>query len=136
MDWMSFEQEMRTLSEKINYKPDTIIGITRGGIIPARLLSTFLNVKDMYGIGVRKVGEERKVVTEILEDLTDKHVLLVEDILETGRSLIVAKQYLELKGAKVRTACLYTMPISEIEPDFYLTQIQEIKKFPWEKDII
>ena len=135
MDWINFEQEMRILSEKINYKPDTIIGITRGGIIPARLLSTFLDIKDMYGIAVRKVGEERKVITEILEDLTNKHVLLVEDILETGRSLIVAKQYLESKGAKIKTACLYTMPISEIEPDFYLTQIQDVKKFPWEKQL-
>ena len=135
MNWTDFEQEMKTLSEKINYKPDKIIGITRGGIIPARLLSTFLDVKDMYGIAVKKVGEERKVVTDILEDLTGKHVLLVEDILETGRSLIIAKQYLESKGAKIKTACLYTMSISEIEPDFYLTQIQDIKKFPWEKQL-
>ena len=135
MNWTDFEQEMRTLSEKINYKPDKIIGITRGGIIPARLLSAFLDVKDMYGIAVKKVGEERKVVTDILEDLTGKHVLLVEDILETGRSLIIAKQYLESKGAKIKTACLYTMSISEIEPDFYLTQIQDVKKFPWEKQL-
>jgi len=132
MDWQIFESEIENLSKKIDYKPDIIIGITRGGIVPARLLSTYLQVKDMYCLTVRKVGEERKVVTEILDDLIDKNVLLVEDMLETGRSLIVARQYLESKGAKVKTSCLYTMSISEIEPSFYLKQIREVEKFPWE----
>ncbi len=133
MDWITFEQEVKKLSKKIDYKPDMIVGITRGGIIPARLLSTFLQVKDVYCISVRKRDKERKVVTEILENLVNKDILLVEDMLETGRSLIVVKQYLESKGAKVKTACLYTMPTSKIEPDFYLNQVNEIKIFPWEK---
>ncbi len=132
MDWQTFESEIENLSKKIDYQPDIIIGITRGGIVPARLLSRDLDVKPMYCLTVRKVGEERKVVNDVLDDLVDKNILLVEDMLETGRSLIVAKQYLESKGAKVKTACLYTMPISEIEPDFYLRQVKEVEKFPWE----
>ena len=132
MDWQTFESEIKKLSMKIDYKPDIIIGITRGGLVPARLLSTNLQVKDMYCLTVRKIGEERKVTNEITENLVDKSILLVEDMLETGRSLSVAKQYLESKGAKVKTACLYTISISEIEPEFYLKQVQKVKEFPWE----
>jgi len=44
----------------------------------------------------------------------------------------VAKQCLESLSAKVKTACLYTMPISEIIPEFYLKQVQEVERFPWE----
>ena len=132
MDWETFISEIQDLSERIDYHPDIVIGITRGGLIPSRLLSTYLNVKDMYCLSVQKVGEERRVVTEILDDLVDKDILLVEDMIETGRGLIVAKQYLESKGAKVKTTCLYTMVISEIEPDFYLRQVKEVEEFPWE----
>ena len=132
MDWETIISEIQELAGRIDYQPDIIVGITRGGLVPSRLLSTDLQVKEMYCLSIRKVGEERRVVTEILEDLVGKHILLVEDMLETGRSLIVAKEYLESKGAKVKTACLYTMLISEIEPEFYLRQVKDVEKFPWE----
>ena len=81
----------------------------------------------------KKRHEKRVVTTEIIQPLTDKKILLVEDMIETGRSLLEAKHYLEKKGAKVKTACLYTMPQSEIKPDYFLKQIEIIPTFPWEK---
>lgn len=133
MNWDELVAEVRSLSDKINdFKPDIIIGITRGGLIPSRLLSSYLGVNDMYCLTVRKVGDERRVVTEILDNLRGKNVLLVEDMLETGRSLIVAQQYLKLKGANVKTACLYVMPLSEITPNYFLREVAEIQRFPWE----
>jgi hypoxanthine phosphoribosyltransferase len=81
---------------------------------------------------VKKVGDKRKVTNDIIIDINGKYVLLVEDMLETGKSLIIAKQYLEQKGAIVRTVCLYTMPISEVTPDFSLKKVESIEKFPWE----
>ena len=132
MDWKTFKNEIQKLSEKITDKPDIIIGITRGGLVPARLLSTYLKVKKMHCISVVKNNEERSVVTEITEDMSNKKVLLVEDMLETVRSLVVTKAYLEKKGANVKTACLYTMPISEIKPDYYLKEVDSVLEFPWE----
>jgi hypoxanthine phosphoribosyltransferase len=132
MTWEELEHEVESLSQRINDIPDVVVGVVRGGLIPARLLSSFLKVKDMYCLTVKKAGNGRKVVTEISENIQGKNILLVEDVLETGRSLIVAKQYLEGKGARVKTACLYTMPISEISPDYSLAQIKEIPEFPWE----
>ena len=132
MNWQTVESEITALSQKITDKPDSIIGITRGGVIPARLLSSKLNVKKMHCISVVKNGDARSVVTEITEDLNGKKILLVEDILETGRSLIVAKQYLKEKGAIVRTACLYIMPKTEVTPDYFLKTVDSIEGFPWE----
>jgi len=132
MDWHTFGAEMGRLSVRVDYQPDIIVGITRGGIVPARLLSTDLHVKEMYCLTVQKSGEERRVVTDLLVDLVGKEILLVEDQLETGKSLIAARSYLEAKGARVKTACLYIMPHSEIVPDFYLRQVPEVERFPWE----
>ena len=101
-------------------------------MIPARLLSSELKVKDMYAVTVKKIANERKVTSDILENLSGMKALLVEDMLETGRSLVVAKEYLESKGADVKTACLYTVPISELKPDFSLREVPEVMQFPWE----
>ena len=132
MTWEELQNEIKSLAAKIDYTPDVIIGIVRGGLIPARLLSNELKVRNMYCLTVEKVGANRKVATDILEDVSGKKILLVEDVLETGKSLQVAKAYLEVKGAEVKTMCLYTMPISQIKPDYSLKKINETIKFPWE----
>ncbi|OGI25699.1 MAG: hypothetical protein A3J76_04430 [Candidatus Moranbacteria bacterium RBG_13_45_13] len=134
MEWNQIEEEIKKLAEKIKkeFQPDMIIGVMRGGAVPARLLSRELGVKSMYGISVEKDGEERKVITDLLIDLKGKKILLVEDMLETGRSLIVAKKYLEEKNAEVKTVCLYTMPHSEIQPNYFLSEVENAQKFPWE----
>lgn len=132
MHWDEMRLAVKELAEKIDYSPDVIVGIVRGGMVPARLLSSDLGVKDMYALTVKKVGGEQKVTSDIVEDISGKKILLVEDMLETGKSLIAAKEYLEKKGAEVKTACLYMMPISEIKPDFSLKEVTEVVPFPWE----
>ncbi len=132
MTWEECENEIEKLSTKIDITPDIVIGIVKGGIIPARLLSRNLEVKDMYCLTVKKIGEDRKVTTDIVENISGKDILLVEDMLETGKSLIVAKKYLEGKGVRVTTTCLYTMPITQIKPDYFLKEVTEVKVFPWE----
>ena len=132
MNWSTFQQEIELLSQKIEEKFDMIVGITRGGVVPARILSSLLKVPKMVCLSVEKQGGERKVVTELLDDLSGKTILLVEDMLETGRSLIVAKHYLESKGAQVKTACLYTMPKSDVKPDYFLKEVKKVVEFPWE----
>jgi len=132
MDWIKFENEVRKLSSKIDFKPDIIVGIARGGLIPSRLLSSLLKIKDVYCVTVKKNGSRRIVVTEIKENFKNKKILLVEDVLETGKSLIAAKNYLESRGAVVKTCCLYFMPYTEIKPDYYLEVITKLVKFPWD----
>ena len=132
MNWQEFEKEIEKLSKKINFTPDFVVGITRGGVIPARLLCKYLGVRNMHCISVKKVENERVVTTETSEDLAGKNILLVEDILETGRSLEVAKEYLGSKGANVQTVCLYITPRTQEAPDYYLEKIAEVIDFPWE----
>ena len=132
MNWQELEKEIQTLSEKIDLKPDIIVGIARGGVVPARLLSKFLNVKDMYFLTVKKNNDKREVVTTILSSLSNKNVLLVEDILETGNSLLIAQQYLEGKGASVKTVALYTLSNTKITPDYFLKSVPDVVVFPWE----
>lgn len=136
LDWETFQREMERLARKIDYMPDIVIGIVRGGVVPAEVLSSGLGVDPMYCLNVAKCGGERQVTTHILDDIPGANVLLVEDMLETGRSMKTTKQYLEDgKSANVRTACLYTMPISEFTPDYSLREVKGPVKFPWEPSL-
>lgn len=132
MTWDEIESEIKKLAAKIHFIPDIIIGIVRGGIIPARLLSNHFNIKNMYCLTVTKIGSKRKITSDILEDIKNKKILLVEDVLETGKSLTVAKEYLEKKGAIVKTACLYTTPLTQTEPNYFLKELSTPPTFLWE----
>jgi hypoxanthine phosphoribosyltransferase len=134
MDWKKFDKEIHAVGEKIaqsGWSPDAVVGIVRGGVVPAMVLANFENVRKFYVIKVSHVGEERRVKT-FEPDVYEKKVLLVEDMLETGKSLQAAKEFLEEKGADVRTAALYAMKGSVIKPDFYLREVSEVIEFPWE----
>jgi hypoxanthine phosphoribosyltransferase len=119
-------------ASKISKKPDIVIPIVRGGLIPGRLLAKHLGIKDMYAITVKKLNSESKVSSAINEVLNSKNVLLVEDVLETGTSMMAAKDYLIAKGALVQTAALYFLPETKIKPDYYISEKPTVPIFPWD----
>lgn len=82
---------------------------------------------------MRRNGNDRKIDAPLLVDVSNKRILLVEDMIETGRALTEGKRFLEGRGALVQTACLYTMPQSEIVPDYSLSRVDKVTDFPWNK---
>lgn len=132
MDWQAVESELAKLANKISLKPDILIGIARGGVVPARILVNKLGIECMYCLSVQKQGSKREVTTKITADISGKTVLLVEDVLESGASLQTAKIYLESLGATVKTAALYITPATKPMPDFYLKRVEAAISFPWE----
>lgn len=136
--WEEFYSLTIKLAEQISkskYQPDFIFGIVRGGLIPASLLAYFFPNSYLLSLAVIKEEGIRRVKKEIVDqlDLTGKRVLVIEDMLETGRSAQKAKEFLESKGALVKIACYYTSSLSEILPDFVIEEkVAEIIIFPWE----
>lgn len=136
--WEDVEKWSVQLSEKIgDYKPDFVIGISRGGWIPAVLLSRLKGGWSLIPIDILRIGEERKVIGLFALDvsiLIGKNILLVEDILETGKSFIVARKFLEERGATVKTACYIARDFCYVQPDYVIaTNISCEIIFPWER---
>ena len=65
MDWDMFEKETLKLSKMINYVPEILVAVIRGGLIPARLLSKYLNVKEMCFLQVSRYGKLRKIESNL-----------------------------------------------------------------------
>jgi len=140
--WEEIYKQCIDLAKKIkddNYIPEVIVGVARGGWIPARILSDLLensytaNIKiDFY----RGVGEtrERPVITQTISTgVEGKKVLIADDVADSGKSLKVAKEHLEHCGAsQVKIATIYYKPWSIIKPDYYISETSAWIIFPWE----
>ena len=131
----NYNQMLFNLIEKSGFKPDFILGIVRGGLAPASLLTYLIPEASFLSLRVIKNGDERKIDASIVNqiDFNGKNVLVVEDMLETGRSAWEARDFLKMKGANVKVACYFASQKSEIDPDFVLEKgVVDKIVFPWE----
>ncbi|MCP4646868.1 MAG: phosphoribosyltransferase [bacterium] len=141
--WEDAEKASASLTEKINssgFSPDIIIAISRGGLIPARLLSDFLNVPVLYtirisfysSVGVRR--EKPEVTQPLSVDIKGKKILIVDDIADSGKSLELAEQYIiPLNPAEIKTATIHYKPGSIVKPDFFVSTTEAWVIYPWER---
>ena len=127
--WQEMHDYAKQTADKIkesDFHPDIIIGLSRGGLVPARLFCDFLHVKncftikvDHWGLTATKDGQA-KLTHRLDMDLTGKKVLIVDDIIDTGQSMELAKKHIEeLNPAEIRTATLIHLDHSKYVPDFY-----------------
>ena len=123
-----------------NFVPDTIVGISRGGWIPARVLSDLLSIHDIasvkaeFYLGVNETASEPVITQPVSANVADKSVLVVDDVADTGKSLRLVKAHLLQRGAKeLKIATLYYKPWSVILPDFYEKRTRDWIIFPWER---
>jgi hypoxanthine phosphoribosyltransferase len=108
------------------YKPDVVVALIRGGLVPARLICDHLHLKNLYAVKVEHWGitaqtdMKAKLIQGLDLDLTGKRVLVVDDITDTGESMRLATEHLEEKGpGQMRSATLLHIAHSKFEPDFY-----------------
>lgn len=138
------------LSEKLAKKvqtsgfyPDVVIAISRGGLVPARVLSDVLGVDDVVTVGVKYWGlaqrrAERPVLYHGIEPgvVQDKRVLVVDEVADTGHTLSVTKNLLEIIGAaEIKTAVIHLKTTSMFLPDYYVEKIEEWVwiSYPWSR---
>jgi len=118
-------------------KIDTIVGISRGGIIPARIISDMLLVKDFYVYGVNfytgiNERDEIKIIQRPDGNFKNKNVLIVDDIIDSGKTMIFVRDKMAFEAGSVKTASLLKKPWSDLEPDFYASVTDKWIVFPWE----
>jgi hypoxanthine phosphoribosyltransferase len=73
-----------------------------------------------YGAGTESSGRVR-ISHDVEQNIAGRQVLLIDDILESGRTLAFARDMLQTRGATVRVCVLLDKPgkrKTPIEPDF------------------
>lgn len=140
--WNKIYDSLLNQSQKIQKqteKIDLILGISKGGLIPARILADFLQVSEIitiqvkFYIGIAQTHDEPIIIQPLTVNLSGKKILVVDDIADTGKSLKIVIEHLESLGiTEIKTATLYLNNRSVIKPDFYEEITDKWVVFPWE----
>ncbi len=123
-------------------RPETIVGLTRGGWVPARLLGDRLGVRRLvalrvqhWGVTAARDGQAR--LTEGLSgEIAGEAVLVVDDITDTGDSLRLASEHARAaRPRSLETAALVHIAHATFVPTYFGEEIPRDAwvwvVFPW-----
>ena len=140
MSWDQFHRDARALAWRLAAAgPFTaIVAITRGGLVPAAIVARELNVRLIETVCVEsyhdytKQGELRliKTVRRNIIKLGGKGVLIVDDLVDTGKTAKVVREL--LPGAHFAT--VYAKPMGRPMVDTFITEVSQDTwiYFPWD----
>lgn len=140
--WEDIGELTFALAQKIlktNQKYDRLIALARGGVSISQALADALAVKkisiiqtEMY-TGINEKSATPIVTQPLSQEITDERVLVVDDLADTGETLLFISQYLSAQGPKdIKMATLLRKPWTKVSPDFYVKDSDAWVIFPWE----
>ena len=142
MSWDDLGRGARALAQAIlddGYVPDIVLAIARGGLLVAGALSYLLEVKNAFLMNVEFYTgvDERLEMPMILPpvpelvDLEEARVLIADDVADTGRTLMLVKDFCAGKVGEVRCAVLYEKPQSALLCEYVWRRTERWIEFPW-----
>jgi len=140
VSWEEYQELTRKISASIlSHSPhvNQIVAIARGGLTFGHLCSDFLRIP-IATMAIQSYTEIQKrgaiTITEPLKtDIRGKHVLLVDDVADSGKTLKRATTYVKSFGPKsVTVATIFYKPRSVFRPDYFAKQTNKWILFPYE----
>jgi hypothetical protein len=140
--WDYLRNSCKAISKRMKadgFRPDVVIALSRGGFVPARTICDLLVIKDLVSIKVDHWGitasmdGKASIRYPLKIDLTGKKVLIVDDITDSGESMIVSKDFIKsLNPKEIKTAAALHIKTSKFKPDYYGEEIDWMWViFPW-----
>ena len=138
--WEEMRRDVNVLARDIvldNFDPVVIVGLSRGGLTPGVMLSHwFKKPFKSVASALRDFPEWE----EYLPRPTDKRVLIVDDICDSGETFHRMANHIIKKanGVDVRFATLWWNNECDFEPKYYVREIAKDSTntwvhFPWEQ---
>ena len=143
--WNTHIQAINSLGEEIlasGWKPTAILGISRGGLIPAAMLSYILDVRVIQTIRVQHYDDQNnpldsgpKFVDEpepfASHQIETDRLLIVDDIVDTGETLKLVLDAVHPHATEVKVAALYVRSNKQTAADWFWRVEDEWVVFPW-----
>ncbi len=149
-DWPAYVALIESLAAKVKaaYRPDQVVGIASGGLIPAMILAKCLDVPlgvmaaASYETGESNVKNVRGPVRlgssmASIMPKPGRRVLLVDDLTDSGGTMTACAAWLrEFHGdvvREIRTAAIWHKTRSTFRPDFLAAEVQPNPdgRYPW-----
>lgn len=143
MSWERVEALVRQLAlEIVDYDPQMIIGVARGGLIPATMLSSVLR-RELYPIRLtRRLNDSvvRPKPTWLVrppDKVRGRRVLIVDEIADSGVTIaMAADQIRQLGASEVRTAVLCAHTWADPRPDYVALTSNALILNPWDREVL
>ncbi|WP_299546703.1 phosphoribosyltransferase family protein [uncultured Helicobacter sp.] len=136
-----FKEDMRLLVNQIDFNPDAIVAISRGGLTMAHFLGIALDLRRIFTINAssffNKVQQEIQI-SNIPELNGNQRILIVDEIVDSGTSMEKVHTILSTiySNMDFKTACIFHKPTASFKPDFVLREAKDWVEFFWEVDIV
>lgn len=146
LTWQEVERLINAVLPKLNrQKYDSLLAITRGGIIPGGIIAERLGITKVLVASVDFYSDDESemdwpVFMQFPIDslLHGEHVLVVDDLWDRGKEVSSVKERVEHAGGKVTTFVMHYKPHRSIfpdaAPDFYTAITEDWIIYPWELD--
>ncbi|MDR1693603.1 MAG: xanthine phosphoribosyltransferase [Lactobacillaceae bacterium] len=136
ISWEEFHKDTKSLCEKIKASGsyDKIIAVSRGGLVPAGIVSYELGLRNVETVNVRsyddgKEGRNDEVIyTSNVGEVNEK-TLVIDDLSDTGNTFRL------LKGLfpQAKFITVYAKPEGVSEPDIFEKKLPDKWiVFPWD----
>ncbi len=143
VSWERFGELCRDLAlAAAPYQPEAIVGIARGGWLPATVLACMLRC-DLYPMrlsrreGGRVVHDTPLILLPPPAQVAGRRVLLLDDIADTGVTLSLGVRALKRGGAaEIRTAALVAHSWAEPQPDIVGLATDAFVVTPWDREVV
>ncbi len=146
MTFYSYEEfceDVNILAKDIkqNFTPDAILAIARGGMTLGHFLAEALEMRDLYSLNSIHYEETRKLDTINIFNIPDlskkTKILLVDDIIDSGETMIEIKRVLKEKfpHVELKIATVYYKDKALLHPDFYARHADDWIEFFWDFQI-
>jgi len=126
--------------KELDFQFQLVVGISRGGLIPGVIISHLLQLPlEVVCYSSKDGAGDNKNHENQLPVLTASPMLIIDDISDTGKTLMEVRDYYTKHNVSVYTAALYykVNPTPELfVPDFRWRRIPHDAgwvTFPWEK---
>jgi len=136
-----FKKDTNLLIRKVeDFRPQSIVGIARGGLTLAHSMAEGLDVRDVQTIRTELYDEtckrEELRVFGTCEFGDVKRVLVVDDISDSGETFDSIMKGLSERHGEIefRSCALFYKKTSKYEPHFWINEANDWIDFFWERD--
>ena len=143
LTWTQIEDLAIRLADRLPTSYEVMLVITRGGMVPACIISERLNLRNILVAAVMfYTGQERTLEKPIFLEfpadplLNGRRVLIVDDVWDSGRTIMAVRERVIDAGGSPETAVLHYKPTHNaypsVQPDFFVDETDAWIVYPWD----
>ncbi|MEM0360013.1 MAG: phosphoribosyltransferase [Candidatus Diapherotrites archaeon] len=147
ISWKKFDSLCRQLAKQVEkeFKPELIVAISRGGLVPAQIISHCIKNSELYVIKAdyykddtakkdMKWNTEPLITQKLDRQVEGKKILVVDEVTDSGATALMVKKYIDsLKPGEARYLTVHWKPWSKFKPHYFAEEADGWIVYPWAK---